>query len=219
MELEEDYKRVNQYASPEVTRHTYTESTGSSLDQMLKKAQYAYHFRGEETGLYHPSQSNVVKLKNSGDIDVFVENNVGMNINKRLETISFMANKMKQNLHESKRWLTGDDTSYIKGNQLTKVVGNVTLDGQGHLTVEIDKDIFVHSTNVTVNIDRDAIINIDRNANINVAGNATAKIGQHAKIDVDRDLVVRSKGNIDMEATGYLRIDGSQLFIGQVARR
>lgn len=206
MELEEDYKRVNQYSSPEITKHTYTDDTSSSLDQMLKKAQYAYQFRGEETGLYHPTQSNVVKLKNSGDIDVFVENNVGMNINKRLETISFMANKMKQNLHESKRWLTGDDTSFIKGNQLTKVVGNVTLDGKGYLTVEIDKDIFVHSTNIVVNIDKDA--------HINVAGNATAKIGQHAKIDVDRDLIVRSKGNIDMEAAGYLRIDASKLFVG-----
>lgn len=206
MELEQDHKRVNLYSSPEITKHTYTESTGSALDQMIKKAQYAYQFRGEETGLYHPTESNVVKLKNSGDIDVFVENNVGMNINKKLETISIMGNKLKQNLHDSKRWLTGDDTSFIKGNQLTKIVGNVTLDGQGHLTVEIDKDIFVHSTNINVNI--------DKNATINVAGNATAKIGQHAKIDVGKDLVVRTKGNIDMAATGYLRLDGSKLYLG-----
>ena len=206
MELEEDYKRVNQYASPEITRGAYPDRTGSSLNQMLKKAQYAYQFRGEETGLYHPTQSNVVKLKNSGDIDVFSENNVGFNINKKLETISIMGNKLKQNLHESKRWLTGDDTSFIKGNQLTKVVGNVMLDGKGNLTVEIDKDIFVHSTNISINVDKNAIIN--------VAGNATAKIGQHAKIDVGKDLVVKSKGNIDMEAAGYLRIDASKLYIG-----
>lgn len=209
MELEEDYKRVNQYSSPETTQHVYQEVTGSALDQMIKKAQYAYQFRGEETGLYHPTQNNVMKLKNNGDIDIFVENNNGININKKLETISVFSNKLKQNLHDSKRWLTGDDTSYIKGSQLTKIVGNVTLDGQGHLTIEIDKDISVHSTNI--------VVNIDKNATVNVAGNATARIGQHARIDVDRDIVVRSKGNIDVEAKGYLRIDGSKLHIGKEA--
>lgn len=206
MELEEDYKRVNQYSSPEHITHVYTEPTDSSLEQMIKKAQYAYQFRGEETGLYHPSENSVVKLKNSGDIDIFVENNNGININKRLETISIMGNKLKQNLHASTRWLTGNDTSYIKGNQLTKVVGNVTLDGQGNLTVEIDKDTLVHTNNLTIKVDKDATIN--------VSGNATAKIGQHAKIDVGKNLVVKSKGNIDMEATGYLRIDASKLYIG-----
>lgn len=206
MELDKDYKRVNQYSSPEVPEHIYKERTASALKQMQKKAQYAYQFRGEETGLYHPSENAVIKLKNGGDIDIFAENNNGININKRLETISMMSNKLKQHLHESKRWLTGDDTSFIKGNQLTKVVGNVTLDGKKNLTINIEKDIFVDAANITINIEKDA--------KINVLGNVTAKVGQHAKIDVDKDLVVRAKGNIDLEAQGFARIDGRQLFLG-----
>ena len=50
-----------------------------------------------------------------------------------------------------------------------------------------------------------------------MTGNVNAKVDGHARIEVGKDLNVRSKRNIDILADGYVRLDGRQVFLGMEA--
>ena len=204
--IDDDFKAANVMSDQTVVKRNIQKNTSGAIGDIKRKLYFSHNFKAEETGLYHPAHNSVVKLTNAGDVDIFTENNVGMNLDKRLQMISVYANTIKEHLKDSHRWLTGSDFEYIKGRKETHVVGLIYIDGEDNMEIKIKEDILASCTNLTINVSKDV--------NLNVSGNVTAKIKGHAKIDVEKDFKLHTKKDIEMIAEGDVRIDGSKLYIG-----
>lgn len=209
--IDDDYKIANKNSNPIIVNRDIEKKTSSAVHAMTRKIYYANNFKGEETGIYHPTHPSVVKLNNAGDISMFVENNVGIDIDRRLQTIVMHANSIKQNLHSSHRWLSGNDMEYIKGKKETHVAGLIYIDGENNLELKIKKDILANARNLTLNVSNDI--------KLNVTGNIDANVNGHARIEVEKNLDIRSAGNINIVADGYVRLDGRQVYLGMEAIR
>lgn len=207
--IEDDYKIANVISNPTITNRKIIQGTKSAVHAMERKIYYADNFKAEETGLYHPSYASNVKLTNEGNVSIFTESNTGLDIDRKLQLISVYANTIKEHLHSSHRWLSGNDMEYIKGKKETHVAGLIYIDGENNLELKIKDDILASSTNLTINVSNDI--------KLNVSGNVNAIVDGHAKIEVGKDIDVRSKKNIDIYADGYVRVDGSRVFIGMEA--
>lgn len=64
----------------------------SCLDTLSNKFNTLGYFNNNEVGLYHPILSSLVKLKDNGDIDIFIGTNIGIRINKENKTIQTFGN-------------------------------------------------------------------------------------------------------------------------------
>ena len=199
--------------------HKQTGADVNPMSEVRERLEHKYHYRGEEPGLYHPNERATVKIRNTGAVEAFSDQDNGFRIDADTETINAFTNHYKAHLHHQTNWLTGTMTSWIKGHQKTKVSGethhysgkNIYIEGKKNLQILIDE-------NEKVIIGGNADVEIKGNVKLRVHGNVNAKIDQHATIEVGKDLKVRSQGNIDMEARGYFRADGSAIYIGMGAR-
>ncbi len=207
--IDDDYKVANVISDPAITSRNIEKKTSSAIYPMERKVYYADNFKAEETGLFHPAYPSVVKLTNEGNVSMFTGNNTGIDIDRKLQLISLYANSIKENVHSSHRWLSGNDMEYIKGKKETHVAGLIYIDGDNNLELKIKDSILASATNLTLNVSNDI--------NLSVTGNINAKVNGHARIEVEKDLHIRSRDNIDILADGYVRLDGRQVYLGMEA--
>lgn len=200
--------------------HREEGADANPMSEILERLEHKYHFRAEEPGLYHPTEKGTVKIRNTGAVEIFADQDTGMRVDPDTQTINAFANHYKANLHHMTEWLTGNSTSYIKGNLKIKTTGttdiysgkDIRIEGKKGLQIYIDKD-------EKVIIGGNSSVEIKGNVDLKVHGNVNAKVYQHATIEVLRDLKVRAGGNISMVAGGHVHIDGTKLFIGMDVRK
>lgn len=62
----------------------------SGMDNVSNKIMNKGKFVNQDVGLYNPVSSSVVKIKDNGEIDIFVSTNVGVKINPQNKTIEIL---------------------------------------------------------------------------------------------------------------------------------
>ena len=62
----------------------------SGINNVSNKIAKKGHFNDQEVGLYNPVSSSVVKIKDDGEIDIFISTNIGIKINPQTKTIEIL---------------------------------------------------------------------------------------------------------------------------------
>lgn len=81
------------------------------------------NFVGQDTGIYSPTTSSIVKVKENGIIDIFVETNIGIRINPKSKSIEILGNDL---CTESNNWtvksnninIAAEDTLSVKAKKI-----------------------------------------------------------------------------------------------------
>lgn len=63
------------------------------LDDMAQKINSQGYFQDKEVGMYNPTSSSIIKVKDNGNIDIFVESNVGIRIDAENKTVEILGNQ------------------------------------------------------------------------------------------------------------------------------
>lgn len=206
--MKDEYK-INQGSSYDFHIDDIEENADSNpLHDVFNRLEHQFHYRPEEVAIYHPTTSATLKMRNSGIVDLFATEDVGIRMSPKGQTMNIFANHHKSHLHHLTEWITGDSTSYVKKNRLVKTEGttlvhsgkDMTIIGKESLHVTIDK-------NENVTIGGNSNVTIKGNATLAVHGNVNAKIDQHATIEVGKDLTVNSKNDIRISSGKDIRID------------
>lgn len=215
-----DLYKVHRYSDYE--NHSDDEFTNPNfnpINDLLIRAEHKYHFRSEESGLFHPFTKANVKLKNSGSLDVFVENETGVRLDPFSQSIVEFGNSKKSNLYSLMEWINGDKESYVGGNQKTKVYGTtdfygkkkVSLECDDEMSVKVLKDIKIDGqSNIIIQIGGNQNITIKGDSNIEIIGNVNAKVEGHAKIDINGDIDMHSGRDIRINAERDITIDAAR---------
>lgn len=211
-----DQYKVNKGSEYDYHLHEIAESADHNpLFEVMNRLEHKYHYRAEESAMYHPQTKGVVKMRNNGTVEMFATEDTGIRMDPKGQVINIFANHSKSHLHHMTEWISGDSKSYVKKNRLMKTEGtthihsgkDMTIVGKENLHILIDK-------NENITIGGNSKVIIKGNASLHVHGNVDAKIDQHATIEVAKDVDVYSGRNIDMVAEGYMRIDGSRIYVG-----
>lgn len=97
----------------------------SCLDTLSNKSNTLGYFSNNEVGLYHPILSSLVKLKDNGDIDIFIGTNIGIRINKENKTIQTFGNFSS----DCNNWTITSDNIDVKCEKLSLNIKELYVNG------------------------------------------------------------------------------------------
>jgi hypothetical protein len=104
-----------------------------------------------EPALIHPDNSSVIKIRETGTIDIFVGTDNGIRINPNDKSITFLANTYGAKSMNRKEIVMRDSSQSIGGNWTVNVSGNINLSADGSISIKARKDIDIVSTEGKVN--------------------------------------------------------------------
>ena len=100
----------------------------NSIEDADKELFSQGNFVGQDVGIYSPTTSSIIKIKEDGSINIFTETNNGIRIDPTNKTIEFLGNNM-----------------YVKSNNWTVKSNNVNIEADDtisikskHLKIEVD---------------------------------------------------------------------------------
>jgi hypothetical protein len=64
--------------------------TASGINNVSNKMMDKGQFNNQEVGLYNPKSSSIVKIKDDGEIDIFISTNIGIRVNPSNKTIEIL---------------------------------------------------------------------------------------------------------------------------------
>lgn len=194
--------------------HNHHRNDGADVNplaEIMKRLEHKYHYRSEEVALYHPVEKGTFKIRNTGAVEMFADQDTGIRVDPDTQSINMFANHYKSHIHHMSEWLTGSSNSYVKGHRTMKTGGrtlihsgqDIRIEGKRGLQIVIDKD-----ENVTIGGNSNIVIK--GNAKLDVHGNVDANIKQHATIEVAKDLRIHSKQDVRINADRDIVIDAGR---------
>ncbi len=168
------------------------------LLDILKRVEHMDQYRQEEQGVYHPLQKQIVKLRNTGAMDLFTQNDTGFRLDPSSQTIHEFGNHKKSHLYSISEWLAGSSKSYIQGD--------LEFNVQGKTVLVTKKGIRIKTGNADIDISDNMGIHINGDVNINIDGNMNANVCRHATIEVNQNVDVQTKQNMNLHAGQDIRI-------------
>lgn len=133
---EEITPSTDQWIEPSNTNKTkYLKYKDTSpLDDMAKKINSQGYFQDEEIGMYNPVSSSIMKIKDNGNIDIFIDSNIGIRINAENKTIEFLGDQTTK----SHKWtvlsnnveIIANDKINIKAKELNIETEKITKNGE-----------------------------------------------------------------------------------------
>lgn len=79
----------------------YSYAKSEPIKDLSRDISLLSYFDEGEVGLIHPTNKSIIKLKNDGCVDIFSEDNIGIRVNPKTKTISFIGDNIVSN---SKNW-------------------------------------------------------------------------------------------------------------------
>ena len=107
-------------------------SKENPIDKINTKLSDAAIYDGDEVGIYNPYNSSIVKIRNDGLIDIFVDNNQGIRIDPNTLSINFFTNNEKHHIINMFEW--------IDNNKITKVRKKLSAEASEIINKAIRKD-------------------------------------------------------------------------------
>lgn len=104
------------------------------LNDMAQKINSQGYFDGQDVGLCNPVSSSIMKVRDNGNIDIFIDSNVGIRINAQNKTIEFLGNQTTK----SNKWtvlsnnvdIIADEIINIKTKELSIEAEKITRNGE-----------------------------------------------------------------------------------------
>lgn len=95
----------------------------NSIEDADKEMYSQGNFTGQDVGMYSPTASSIVKIKEDGSINIFTETNTGIRINPKDKTIEILGNNLYTNadnwsIISNNIHIQADDTVSIKAKNL-----------------------------------------------------------------------------------------------------
>lgn len=109
-----------------------------------------------EPMLVHPWRNSIVKLRDNGAIDVFVDFNTGIRIEPEVKSINLIAAEQKSHVDFIRAFVMKDVIYNVKGNWQINVDGDANITAKGDIDIESTKgDInFTAANNMTFDAKR-----------------------------------------------------------------
>lgn len=147
------------------------------MEEVMRRVEHKFQYRPEEQGIFHPLLHHGMKLRNNGAVEIFTNDDTGIRIDRNSQSINNFANHYKNHVHNMTSWLTGSEASYIEGERKIKtggkhiiisgdtievtgakdmnlkISGDVNANISGHATIEVEKDLTLHSKHLEVKAD------------------------------------------------------------------
>lgn len=137
-------------------------------------------FSNEEVGLFHPSNSAVVKIRENGCIDIFTATNQGIRIDSSKSTINIVTANELHHISRHHEWVDG----YVRFDVHDKFIVN-------------------SDNNIEETTKADWNINVKGNANINVNGNVNINAGGDVDVNSDKSINMKCRGTMTFSAPKY----------------
>lgn len=114
------------------------------IEDLIDKAPF---FTEDEPGLYHPSTSSVIKLRNNGMIDIFVGTNQGIRIDPNTKTLNMFTNNEKHHIGNMNVW-ANESVSFDVKKQMSITAAQLLLKAA---------NIIITADNLNLDISRDKL--------------------------------------------------------------
>jgi len=151
-------------------------SKDNPIDKITKALKDVCYYNETEVGLYHPTNSSLIKIRDNGVIDIFVSTNQGLRIDPSTHSINFFSNNEKHTSGNVNYWIEENMDLDIKQKFLIKA-----------------SDIIIDSLRSTIN-SKSLDVNISKE-NINLGG-LTVKSIEDSLTDIKNDIIdIQAKDN------------------------
>lgn len=167
-----------------------TKNKQSLTDTAMKTLENAAYPGYAEPAIVHPYHKSVVKLRDNGMIDIFVDKNTGMRVDPETSSINFFANTGKEMYSYLRTHVSKDQTTDVKrswtinvGTQFNLKAGEMINLEAPRISVNGTKSINMQAPNITmsaqsaVNITAQSSIGLN-SSNINLSRNVNCP-GHH----------------------------------------
>ena len=121
----------------------------------------------EEPVLIHPFNQSMVKLRNNGNIDIFVDNNIGIRVDSKYQSINLISDGIYERTQYIRSYVTKDEVRRVKGDWKIEA-GSASITTKGNTTVYSKSDTNIFSLgNTYVQANKETHINANETLNIN----------------------------------------------------
>lgn len=100
---------------------------GNPLNDMAQKINSQGYFQDKEVGMYNPASSSIMKIKDNGNIDLFIDTNIGIRINAENKTIEFLGN---QTTKSSKWTVLSNNVEIIADEKINIKTKELVIDAE-----------------------------------------------------------------------------------------
>ncbi len=186
--------------------HSAVDPEEDPLLNLYSAAHKRVNYREDETGVYHPVHHQTLKMRSNGMIDLFTHHDTGFRIDPHTQSINAFADHMKYHVSQMTAWVTGDYSVYAEGQYLIKAAGKILLVSKDQIAFRVGETTKITVSEETIRVHGDSTVIFDGNVN------AIAK--QDVKMNVDKNLQLKARGDISIESGGELRLRGATTKIG-----
>lgn len=112
---------------PVVPGRFLIQSTSDPISELINDIATVGFFGDEEVGLYHPTLSSIVKLRDNGCIDIFTSSNQGIRINPETKSIKFLSENLN---FSNNQWYIESNSFVFKGKEFTIESDDINLNAK-----------------------------------------------------------------------------------------
>lgn len=114
----------------------------AALQEALEGARFP---TDSEPMLVHPYNTSVVKIRDTGAIDIFTSGHQGIRIDPHTATVNVSANTLKEHLGALRAWVTKDIKIECGTGLDLKCGATIKVHGKGRVTLSTDADLELKS--------------------------------------------------------------------------
>lgn len=180
------------------------QTTSSTVKQAANNQHFPQTF---EPALIHPDNHAIVKLRENGMIDIFVEDDIGIRLDPATKTVNIIANGIKLHGGSYYAWVDSSLTDVLK-NWVLKVGGNVDITVKGNTSITTVGTTMIQSTgDITLQTQGNLTATAQGDLNASAQGNLTVSAQGTGKIYSEGELTIQSGSHLVATAP---RIDWNQ---------